>query len=375
MINIGLIGCGQIADAHLQQIARIPNANVVAVCDLEPLLARQAAERFDIPRQFSDVERMIAVCGIDVVHVATPVQTHAPIAKQALNAGCHVYVEKPFTVDAAEAQEVIDTARQNNRLVCVGHDQLWDAAWIEARAIIESGQLGEVQHVDSWLGYPIDGPFGKLVTTDPNHWVRRLPGGLFQNTISHPLYRITDLLTDANPQVWATWFNKLPEIPFPTELRAHLRGESVTGSLVFTSTTKPCHRLVRIHGTKAGLEVDLNTQQVRFDRSDKFPGALGRLESAWRQRSEAARNLRKTIKRFVRGQFHYFGGMKELFELFYQAIEDKTEPPIKFDEILRVTRLMDRIFESARASDSVGSGMEQPKTQPEPVSQSSETDE
>jgi predicted dehydrogenase len=351
MIKIGLIGCGQIADAHFQQIARIPTAEVVAVCDLEPLLARQAAERFNVPKQFLDVEAMLSDCDLDVVHVTTPVHTHAPIAKLALDAGKHVYVEKPFSVDAAEARDVLDTARRNNRLVCVGHDQLFDPVWVEALEIVDSGQLGKFQHVDSWLGYPISGPFGKLVTADPDHWVRRLPGGLFQNTISHPLYRITELLDTPIPRVDAAWFSKIPEIPFPTELRVQLRGKSVTGNLIFTSTSKPSHRMVRIHGSEAGIEVDLNSQLIRFDKANRFPGALGKLESAWRQRSEAAGNFRKTIKRFLKGKIHYFEGMKELFDRFYKAVESNGEPPVAFDEIESFTALMDRIFDSARESE------------------------
>jgi predicted dehydrogenase len=268
MINVGLIGCGQIADAHLQQMARIPYVNVVAACDSEPLLARQAAERFGVPQQFTAVGQMLASCELDVVHVTTPVHTHAPLAKQVLESGRHVYVEKPFTLDSVEARDVMAVADRVDRKVCLGHDQLFDPVWLEARDIIASGQIGDVQHVDSWLGYPINGPFGKMVTSNPNHWVRKLPGGLFQNTISHPLYRITQLLTDEHPEVWATWFNKTPEISFPSELRVQLKGDSVTGSFAFMSTTKRCHRLVRIHGTKAGFEVDLNTQLIRFDRAN-----------------------------------------------------------------------------------------------------------
>lgn len=203
-IKVGLVGCGQIADAHLQQIRRLPMADPVAVCDLEPLLARQAAERFEVPGQFTSIDEMLETARPDVVHVTTPVQTHAPLTIQLLEAGVHVYVEKPFTVDSAEAQTVIDVAERNDRLVCLGHDQLYDPTWLEACDIVASGAIGKVEHVESVLGYPIDGPFGKLVAGDPNHWVRRLPGGLFQNTISHPLYRITEFLPDAKPDVWAT---------------------------------------------------------------------------------------------------------------------------------------------------------------------------
>ena len=111
-LRVGLVGCGQIADAHLQQIRRIASADIVAVCDVEPLLARQAAERFSVPQQYTSIAEMIDRGQPEVVHVTTPVHTHAAIAKELLTAGVHVYVEKPFTVDVAEAGEVLEVARR-----------------------------------------------------------------------------------------------------------------------------------------------------------------------------------------------------------------------------------------------------------------------
>ena len=64
-------------------------------------MARQLAERFAIPECFSDVQEMLRPCRPDVVHITTPPQSHFPLAKQCLEAGSHVYLEKPFTVTAA----------------------------------------------------------------------------------------------------------------------------------------------------------------------------------------------------------------------------------------------------------------------------------
>lgn len=350
-LRVGLVGCGQIADSHLQQIRRIASVELVAVCDVEPLLARQAAERFEVPGQYLSVAEMIEKGRPEVVHVTTPVHTHAAIAKELLTAGVHVYVEKPFTVDAAEARELLEVARRQERLVCLGHDQLFDPLWLECRQRVAAGEIGEVQHVDSVLGYPLDGPFGLLVLRDPNHWVRRLPGGLFQNTISHPLYRITDFLTDPVPSVSASWFSKSPNSPMPTELRVQLRGERVTGGLLFTSTTRPYHRITFLYGTKAGLEVDFNAQLIRCYRSEQWPGALGKLESSASRFREAARNLRLTLGKFCGSRLHYFAGMKMLFEQFYQSILNGTPLPIEYAEMLRVTELMDRIFADCRDQD------------------------
>tara|TARA_R110002072_G_scaffold155657_2_gene306085 strand:- start:140283 stop:141464 length:1182 start_codon:yes stop_codon:yes gene_type:complete len=367
-IKVGLVGCGQIADAHLQQIRRIPWAEPVAVCDLEPLLARQAAERFDIPGQFTSLEQMIEQSRPDVVHITTPVESHRLLAMQLLEAGVHVYVEKPFSVSVAEAQDVLDCARRNDRLVCLGHDQLFDPAWLECCKRIDAGEVGDVQHVESVLGYPLHGPFGTQVIANPNHWVRRLPGGLFQNTISHPLYRITEFLTDPEPELQASWFSRFKQIPFPTELRAHLRGEQVTGSLLFTSSTKPCHRLTRVYGTKGGLEVDLDSQLIRADKRNRYPGAFAKIEEPWRQVRESVANLSRNLCSFWKGELHYFEGMKRTFQLFYEAVRDGSEGPISYDEMIRVTQIMDRIFEECRRSDADRAGAKR-------LRRSSQTDE
>lgn len=350
-IRVGLVGCGQIADAHLQQIRRIPWADPVAVCDLEPLLARQAAERFEIAQQFTSLSSMVEQARPDVVHITTPVESHQPLARQLLEAGIHVYVEKPFTVDADEARDVLDCALENNRLVCLGHDQLYDPIWLESRRRIGQGAIGDVQHVESVLGYPLHGPFGAQVIANPDHWVRRLPGGLFQNTISHPLYRITEFLTDGKPEIQATWFSRFPQIPFPTELRVHLRGEHVTGNLLFTSSTKPCHRVTRIYGTSGMLEVDLNSHLIRISRSSRYPGAFAKIEVPWRCLLESVGNLALNLSRFWNGDLHYFDGMKRTFEKFYDAILEGGELPVSPEEMIRVTWLMDQIFEDCRRGD------------------------
>ena len=349
--RVALVGCGQIADAHLQQIKRIPRAEIVAVCDLEPLLARQAAERFHVPTQFTDLNQMLREASPDVLHITTPVHTHAPLACAALRAGVHVYVEKPFAVDLAEARQIVETAQDNDRLVCLGHDQLLDPAWLECTRLVKSGAIGDVQHVESHLGYPLQGPFGRQVLADQNHWVRRLPGGLFQNTISHPLYRITEFLPDASPAVHAHWFARQPEHPIPTELRLNLRGQAVTGTLTFTSNSRPCRRVPRILGTEGSITVDLDTQLCHVDRGERFPGALAKLEAPLRDVGNSIRDLGRNTLRFLRGDFHYFDGMRNLFECFYTAIANGDESPVKYDEALRVTALMDAVFAECRNND------------------------
>jgi predicted dehydrogenase len=353
-LRVAIVGCGQIADAHLQELRYVPSTELVGVCDRHLDLARQAAARFEAPASYDDLGRMLAECRPDVVHVTTPPQTHKALALQALDAGAHVYIEKPFTVDAAEARAVIHAADARSRLVCVGHDQLFDPIWERVRRMARCGELGRVIHVDSVQGYNLAGPFGRMLATDPNHWVLRLPGGIFQNTVSHALYRITDLLTDQQPQVWATWFRDPQDSPFPTELRVLLRGEQVTGHLLFSCRARPLQRVARIHGSRKSIEVDLDAQVIRQFREARLPGAFGKIEVPFRQMRESARWLGRNLWRFLRSDINYFGGMRRLFTAFYQAILTNGPPPIPYEEICRVTALMDEIFQVCQADDEPG---------------------
>ena len=99
MLKVAIVGCGKIADDHAEQIQRIKDCEIVAVCDREPLMARQICQRFPIKQHFSDLDILLAEAKPDVVHITTPPQSHFSIAKQCLEAGSHVYVEKPFAID------------------------------------------------------------------------------------------------------------------------------------------------------------------------------------------------------------------------------------------------------------------------------------
>src|SRR5581483_1866900 len=105
MIKIGIVGCGKIADAHAVQIQKLDGCEIVGVCDREPLMARQLYERFPVKRYFADVTELLNEAQPDVVHITTPPGSHFEIARLCLENRSHVYVEKPFTLTAAEAEK------------------------------------------------------------------------------------------------------------------------------------------------------------------------------------------------------------------------------------------------------------------------------
>jgi predicted dehydrogenase len=345
-LRISLIGCGQIADAHLQEIRKIASAELLAVCDRHRPLAEQAAARFGAPNVCTELSDLLEKHRPDVLHITTPPQTHKPIALAAIQHGVHVYIEKPFSIDAAEAREILAAAKSAGVQVCVGHDQIFDPIWLALKHDQQCGRLGRIVHVESIQGYDLHGQFGKLVMDQRDHWVHRLPGGLLQNTMSHALYKLTDFLTDSEPQVHAEWRD--PEgVGFPTDLRASLWGGEVSGNLIFTSQARPAQRVVRVFGTEQIAEIDFDGQTIRRARPPRWPGAFARLESPARHWLEAGRAFWRNAWRFARSDLHYFAGMRELFRRFYASIGGDPAP-ISPDEIVRVTALMDTIFARCR---------------------------
>lgn len=350
-ISVAVVGCGQVADAHLLQLRRIANADIVAVCDQHLELAHQAAVRFGVPCTFDDLAMMLATVRPDVVHVTTPPHSHHAIVLQCLQAGVDVYVEKPFTLDVVEARHLVDIAESRGLKICLGHDQLFDPAWQTCRRMVERGELGEIVHVESIEGYNLRGPFGAVFSSDSGHWVHQLPGGLFQNVMSHALARITDLMDDPAPLVDARWFSRAPGTSFPSDLRVLLVGERTSATLTFSSVMRPVRKIARVFGTRSSIEVDLDARTVTRDVPAAFPGALVKIELPCRRAWQAVGNLARNVWRMSRADLHYFEGMHCLFERFYESIETGTEPPVCHRDAIRTTAIMDDIFSQCRHND------------------------
>ena len=345
LLRIAVVGCGQIADAHLQEIAKISNARVVAVCDRERDLAYQAAARFDIDKQYDDVDRMLSEIRPDVVHVTTPPHTHFALASKCLEFGAHVYVEKPFALNGPQTRDLLELATKRGLTACAGHDHLFDPVWKEACRLVAAGELGDVVHVDSLQGYDATGPFGRLIQSDMRHWIHRLPGGIFHNVISHAVCKVTPFLLDARPEVVAVSFGTSDVAPLPTELRVLVRGESVSAYIALLGRARPVRRAVRLYGTAGSIDVDFESCLIQRIGGPALPGAFGRIEAPLRQTFEALHNSGLALKKFARSEIQYFAGMRALFQSLYDTIRSGGAPPIPYGEIQRVADIMDAVFE------------------------------
>ncbi len=354
--RVAIVGCGQIADAHVHE-ARRAGARVVAVCDLAAAMAEQAAARLGVPSWFDDVEVMLERARPDVVHVTTPPASHLPVARVALAHGAHVYVEKPLTVDLAEAGALAEAARRAGRQVCAGHNLAFDPVVLRLRRLVAEGALGEVVHVDAMMGYDLAGPFGTVLLADPEHWVHRLPGGLAQNNLSHPLSIVLPLLGERTPAVHARGSRLRPQRfgdardVFHDELRILLQGERATASLHFSCRVRPVQLSLTVFGTLRSAVVSLDARTLRLAGGSRMPGPFQKVDWAGREALEAGRELAARAGELARARLHYFEGMRQLLERFYASAAGECAPPVPFEEARRTAAVLDEVFRACRRGD------------------------
>ena len=352
MLKVAIVGCGRIADAHMSQICRIKGCEIVGVCDRELLMARQLCERFPAKGCFSDLAELLSEARPDVVHITTPPQSHFDLAKHCLEWGCHVYVEKPFTVDEEEARRLIALANEKRVKITVGHDDQFRHAARRMRTLVQSGFLGGGPvHMESYYCYELgrSGYAGALLG-DKRNWVRGLPGKLLQNTISHGIARIAEYMTSDSPDVIAFGFvspflKAMGESEIIDELRVIIcEHERATAYFTFSSQMRPALHEFRVYGAKNGLILDQDRETLIKLRGTKFISYLEHFIPPVISAGQQLGNTIRNVSAFLARDFHMKSGMKYLIESFYRSIVEDTPVPIPYREILLTARIMDTIF-------------------------------
>jgi len=351
MLKVAIVGCGKMADQHAEQIVLISGCEIVGVCDREELMARQLQERLNVGAYFTGVQDLLDKAKPDVVHITTPPQSHYPLGKLCLQAGCHVYIEKPFTVNAAEAENLISLAEHKNLKLTVGHNAQFTHAAVRMRRLVEEGYLGGPPvHLESYYCYDLrDAGYAKALLGDSHHWVRKLPGGLLQNVISHGISKIAEFLTGDSPEVVAYGFTSpllrnIGETEIIDELRVILHDDVTTAYFTFSSQMRPSLHQLRLFGPRNGLVMDDDQLTVIRVKGSRYKSYLEQFVPPWDYAKQYIGNSLGNMTKFLKVDFQTGYSMKVLIRSFYRSITDGLPLPIPYKEILRTSRIMDEIF-------------------------------
>jgi len=151
MTGFGIVGAGLWGSQHAKVLSTLPQADLVAVCDVDPARAEAMKVRYGARRVHATVEALVADPEIEAVTVATPDFAHAEIIRAGLAAGKHVMSEKPLATTVAESEAVAEAARRSGRKLMVDFHNRVSPAIVAAREAIASGEIGRPLHLAARL--------------------------------------------------------------------------------------------------------------------------------------------------------------------------------------------------------------------------------
>ncbi|NRA39382.1 MAG: Gfo/Idh/MocA family oxidoreductase [Planctomycetes bacterium] len=150
MIRCGVVGAGAIAYSSCEAMQSHGGAEIVAASDLNPDRLKELCDKFSISRSYADSAELFADKDVDAVYIGVPNKFHAPLALAALEAGKHVILDKPFALNAVEAQQVADAAEKAGKIFMLGMNQRYRKESQMVRSLVEKGVLGDIYHAKAF---------------------------------------------------------------------------------------------------------------------------------------------------------------------------------------------------------------------------------
>ena len=337
----GMIGAGNICEFHVAAVRALPDVELVGVVDLDPARAAAFAAKHQVT-VYPSLAALVAA-GANVIHVLTPPSSHGAIAKAALEAGCHVVLEKPVTEDPAEGRALVALAKAKGKTITVDHSLLFDPQVVRALDAVRSGSLGQIVSVDILRGseYP---PYqgGPL----PPHY--RDAGYPFRDIGVHCLYLIRELLGPIEG-VEATWrsLGGDPNLAFD-EWRAVVRCQRGLGEFQLSWNVKPMQSQIIIHGTKGVLRVDLFAMFQGKRASTPLPKAAERLINAFTDSLQPLIDMPIGVYKFVTKEVQSYQGLRNLIADFYRRLAAGEPPAVSLEDAVEVVAWVEQV---ARAAD------------------------
>lgn len=149
MINVGVIGYGYWGPNVARNFSQTPGARVVAISDADDASLKRAGQSYPGVRTSRDCRELVTATDVDAIAIVTPVSSHFELAKAALMNGKHIFVEKPFTASAAQAEQLIELAEQKGLKIMVDHTFLFTGAVKKIKELIDDDVLGDLYYFDS----------------------------------------------------------------------------------------------------------------------------------------------------------------------------------------------------------------------------------
>jgi predicted dehydrogenase/nucleoside-diphosphate-sugar epimerase len=319
--RVALVGAGWIADAHAEVLAALPGVEIALVCDPDRARAERLARRFGVARVETSLEALDPRT-VDVAHLLVPPDLHERLAREILEKGVGVFVEKPLALSAAAARELGAIAASKGLALGANHNFVHHPAFVRLLAEVRSGAIGRVEHVRAVLATPL----AQLEAGQFGHWMFRAPANIVYEQAVHPLALVHALVGKAD-RVESTILSTRELLPGQRfhdrwSVAATAGKVSVELHLAFGAGFEQFR--VEVRGTDGVLEADLRRDALTGETKSRwlefYDGYLATAGRAKRLRHDAratlVRYLRSTLG-LARREDGFFASMRASIEAFH----------------------------------------------------------
>lgn len=320
---------------HAKAVQRLPElATVVAVVDPHEEARSSFQSLVPEARTYATLDELLLEGAVrpDVVHVCTaPAQTHAAIAERALEAGAHIYVEKPFVDNTAAAAELLALADANKLKVCCGYQLLFQSVAEEAVQFLESP--GSTVHVESYFSF-------KPSRTGPNVRLRISEEEQLLDILPHPTYLLLAFLTKASPDFRMEL--EALDIGGSGSVHALIRRGAARGVLCVSLEARPVESMVQIMRSNGRMQVDFmrgTVQRLQGAGTSVLQKILDPFRWAW----QLGIGTTAALAARVLGRQGGYLGLDRLLEGFYRSIVEGTPSPISPELIADTVKVCDAV--------------------------------
>ncbi len=340
-LRVAVVGAGYVAQHHLAALSTLDFVEIIGIADLDQSAAQALARRFKVSNTAAKLADL-AQFDPNVVYVLTPPSTHAAIALEALDMGCHVLVEKPLAESVAECDQLIERARASGLTIGVNHSDRMDPAVLQALELVRNGVCGELVAVDFLRSsdYPAyaGGPLPAVV---------RQGSYPFRDLGVHGLYLLEAFLGAVDRlDVNFHGSGRNPNLRFD-EWFASGTFERGVGRMQISWNVRPMQSRLIIQGTSAVIEVDRFMQIVRVSRNLPGPKLIGMLVSAWTTALKDVARVPRTVVRFATGRLKPSPGIRKGAIDFATSLREGNSPPASAEEGRHVIAVLSEAFERA----------------------------
>jgi predicted dehydrogenase/nucleoside-diphosphate-sugar epimerase len=345
LVKVGLVGAGYVSTYHARALRSLPFVDIVGIADPDEDRASALAEQFRIPKVFPSLQAM-AEAQPKVIHVLTPPGSHAALALEALNMGCHVFVEKPMAETVADCDRMIASARGKGLVLSVNHSARMDPIVLQALEMIRNGACGMVQAVDFCRSSDYQAYRGGPAI--PPHF--RNGSYPFQDLGVHGLYLLEAFLGPirrAETHYYASGLGD-PNLVFD-EWRTLVETDRGTGQMYISWNVRPIQNELVIHGTKGVMHVDCYLQIITLRKTYPAPKPVQRILGAGFNALHTLVKVSVNTARFAAGRLKPSPGIHVSVIKFHEALHNGHAPPVSAEEGRRAIALLEDV--SRRADD------------------------